>query len=104
MADALRIAVRLTPRAGRDRIDGWADGADGARLLKVRVAPPPVDGAANAALVRLLAGALGVPKSAITIARGAGSRLKTVEIAGDAAALAARLEVVAPRPGPSGGA
>ena len=86
--------MRLTPRGGRDRIDGWAEGADGARLLKARVAAPPAEGAANEALIRLLAKALGVPKSAVTIAAGATSRLKTVEIDGDAAALAARLEAL----------
>ena len=88
----LRLRVRLTPRGGRDRIDGWAADADGAAVLKVRVAAPPVDGAANAALVALLAKALGVPKSAVTIAAGQGARLKTVEIDGDATALRDRLD------------
>ncbi len=68
--DRLRLRVRLIPRGGRDRIDGFAPGADGERVLKVRVTAPPVDGAANAALVRLLAKALGVAKSAVTIIAG----------------------------------
>lgn len=92
MAGGLRIVVRLTPRGGRDRIDGWGEGPDGARLLKARVAAPPADGAANAALLRLLAKTLGVPKSAVTIAAGASSRVKRVEIAGDSATLARLLE------------
>ena len=89
--EALRLRVRLTPRARRDRIDGFAADAEGGRVLKVRVSAPPVEGAANAALIRLLAKALGVPKSAVTIAAGENSRIKTLEIAGDPADLAARL-------------
>jgi uncharacterized protein (TIGR00251 family) len=73
----VRIRVRLTPRAARDDIAGWQDDT-----LRVRVAAPPVDGKANDALVRLLAGALGVPKSRIGIVSGATSRDKTVAIDG----------------------
>jgi uncharacterized protein YggU (UPF0235/DUF167 family) len=80
-----------------DRIDGWAEDADGARLLRVRVSAPPVGGAANAALVRLLARAAGVPKSAVAIVQGEASRLKTVEIAGDPAALSSRLAALGAR-------
>ena len=87
----MRFRVRLTPRGGRDRIEGFAPGAAGERALRVRVAAPPVDGAANAALVRLVAKALGMPKSAVTIVGGEASRDKTVEVAGDAAELAERL-------------
>ena len=87
----LRVRVRLTPRGGRDGIDGFGHDAAGERLLRARVAAPPVDGAANDALVRLLAKALGVPRSAVTIASGETSREKTVEIRGDVVELAARL-------------
>lgn len=87
----LRLRVRLTPRGGRDRIDGWVADADGGQVLKVRVAAPPVDGAANEALLRLLAKVLGVPRSALSIAAGETSRLKTIEIQGDEAELSARL-------------
>jgi uncharacterized protein (TIGR00251 family) len=87
-----RIRVRLTPRAGRDEIDGW-DGD----VLRVRVSAPPADGRANEALVRVLAGALGVPKSAVSIAGGARSREKLVDIAGLAPAeLAGRLRPARP--------
>lgn len=85
--------MRLTPRGGRDRIEGWADdpAKPGARLLAVRVAAPPVDGAANRALVALLAREAGVGKSAVTITAGQTSRLKTVRIEGaDGTALAGR--------------
>ena len=73
----VRFAVRLTPRGGRDRIDGVADGA-----LLVRVAAPPVDDAANAALVRLLAHELGVAGSDVTIEAGRTARRKVVQVAG----------------------
>ena len=94
----LRLRVRLTPRGGRDRIDGWAADADGSPVLKVRVAAPPVDRAANAALVALLARALDVPKSAVTIAAGETSRVKTIEIDGDEAVLRDRLDSHAGKP------
>ncbi|MGN6147674.1 MAG: DUF167 family protein [Rhizomicrobium sp.] len=91
MAEALRIVVRLTPRGGRDAIDGWADDANGKRHLKARVSPPPEDGKANMALIALLAKSLDIPKSSIRLAAGETSRLKTIEIVGDRATLEARL-------------
>jgi uncharacterized protein (TIGR00251 family) len=78
----MRLAVRLTPRSGREAIDGWAVDGDGRPYLRVRVAAPPVEGAANAALIAFLAKALGVSKSSVTIASGAGARLKLIDIAG----------------------
>lgn len=93
----MRLAVRLTPRGGRDAIDGWASGADGRPYLKARVAAPPVEGEANAALTALLAKALGVSKSSVRIAAGQTGRLKSVEVEGlDAAGLSA---VFGPPPG-----
>ncbi|MDE2183181.1 MAG: DUF167 domain-containing protein [Alphaproteobacteria bacterium] len=83
--------VRLTPKGGRDAVEGWAPGADGVSHLKARVRAVPEDGKANAALVELVAKALGVPRSSVALASGATSRLKRLEIAGDGAALAARL-------------
>lgn len=77
MTDQVRFLVRLTPRGGADRIDGVADG-----ILRVRVAAPPVDAAANRALVRLLAGELDVAPSSVAIAAGATSRSKKVVIDG----------------------
>ncbi len=82
----MRLAVRLTPRGGRDAVDGWATGADGRPHLKARVAAPPVEGEANAALTALLAKALGVSKSCIRIAAGQTGRLKQVELEGIAPA------------------
>jgi len=91
MSDALVLTVRLTPRAGGDRIIGVETDAQGRRVLKVAVSAAPVDGAANDALVRLLARQLGVPKSAITLQSGAGARIKRLALAGDRGAIAARL-------------
>ncbi|MBU6474183.1 MAG: DUF167 domain-containing protein [Alphaproteobacteria bacterium] len=90
----LRFAVRLTPKGGRDKIDGWSAGADGRPHLKARVSAPPEAGKANAALIALLAKTLGVAKSAVAIAGGETSRLKQVDVAGDADYLRARLEVL----------
>ena len=71
------IAVRVVPRAGRTSVAGVRDGA-----LVVRLAAAPVDGAANEALVKLLAGALGVPKSRVALVGGERSREKRVRVAG----------------------
>ncbi len=81
-----RLLVRLTPRGGRDAVEGWASGPDGAPMLKARVAAPPADGAANAALITLMARALRRPKRDIRLVAGAASRLKTLEIEGLSAA------------------
>lgn len=68
------IAVRVTPRASRNRIDAGADG------LRVYVTTVPEDGKANAAVQKLLAKALGVPKSALTLTRGQTARDKVFRI------------------------
>ena len=70
-----RITVRLTPRGGRDAIDGWEG-----EVLRVRVAAPPAEGHANVSLLRLLAKALGVPPTSLAIVSGAHARTKTVEV------------------------
>ena len=81
-----RLAVRLTPRGGRDRIDGWGRDGAGRSFLKVRVAAPPVDGEANAALEALIAKTLKVSRSAVRIVAGETARVKQVEIDGVEAA------------------
>ena len=77
-----RLAVRLTPRGGADRIDGWGEDAQGRLLLKARVSAPPVEGEANAALERLLAKALRLPRSAVAVVAGQSARIKAVAIQG----------------------
>jgi uncharacterized protein len=77
-----RLAVRLTPRGGADRIDGWGEDAAGRPLLKVRVSAPPVEGEANAALEKLLARALGLPRSAVSVIAGQTARIKSLAVQG----------------------
>ena len=92
--DGLALVVRLTPKGGRDAIDGVETMSDGKAVLKARVRAVPEDGKANAALVELIAKALRVPRSAVTVVAGQTSRVKTLEIAGDGAELAAALAAV----------
>jgi uncharacterized protein (TIGR00251 family) len=72
----LVFKVQVVPRASRSEIVGEHDGA-----LRVRIAAPPVDGAANKELIHVLAKALNVPRSSITIISGEGGRLKQVSVA-----------------------
>ena len=78
----VRLAVRVSPRGGRDAVEGWGRDEAGRPYLKIRVSASPVDGEANAAVEALLAKALGLPKSAVRIARGQAAKLKQVEIEG----------------------
>lgn len=73
-----KITVRVTPRAGRDAIDGYGAGV----VLRVRVAAAPADGKANDAVTRMLATALGVPPTRVAVIAGATSRVKIIEIEG----------------------
>ena len=81
------MALRVTPRGGRDDIDGIETLADGRAVVKVRVRAIAEGGEANRAVTELLARALGVPKAAVRVVAGATSRLKQVSIAGDPARL-----------------
>lgn len=83
-ADGVRVAVHVQPRASRDELAGTH-----AEALKVRLQAPPVDGAANEALIRLVAKSLGVRPRQVRISRGAASRLKEVEIVGVSAMVVA---------------
>ena len=93
-ADGVRIAVRLTPRARADRLDGVGQLADGASVLKVSVTAPPAEGRANEALLRLLAKEWGVPRRNLSLVGGGKSRNKLVHIAGDAPVLRRRFEAL----------
>ena len=90
----MTLYLRVTPNAGADRIDGTELRDDGSAVLRVRVRAVPDKGKANAAVIALLAKALGVPKSAMTLVSGDTARLKTMAIEGDPAALAARIEAL----------
>jgi uncharacterized protein YggU (UPF0235/DUF167 family) len=95
MPGGLSVSVRLTPRGGRDSIDGIDRLADGRAVLKARVRAAPSEGDANTALIRLIARALDVAPRQVTLAAGASARIKRLTIAGDGAALAAALEKIA---------
>jgi len=88
------VPVRVTPRARKPGLAGLVDSADGKRLA-IGVTDPPEDGRANKAACAALARALGVPGGAVTVAQGASSRQKLLRVAGDPAALSARLEALA---------
>jgi uncharacterized protein len=79
-----RITIRLQPRASRDEVLGWQakDDPDQQDVLRVRVKAAPVDGAANAALIQLMAKYLGVPKNRVLLVSGATARNKILEIEG----------------------
>jgi uncharacterized protein (TIGR00251 family) len=91
-AGGVRLAVRLTPRASRNGIDGIMTGADGRTALQIRLTAPPVDGAANDALIAFLARTLDLRKADISIISGQSGRLKILHLAGDSAAILASLE------------
>jgi uncharacterized protein len=93
-ADGLVLAVRLTPKGGRDAIDGVEQLADGRSVLKARVRVAASDGEANAALIKLVARTLGVPPRDVDLVAGATSRVKRLTVAGAGATLAATLEKV----------
>jgi hypothetical protein len=92
--DGVVVLVRLTPRGGRDAIEGVEELADGRSVLKVRVRAAASEGEANAALVKLLAKALGVPPRDVRLVAGATARLKRVHVTGAGAMLAPTLEKI----------
>jgi uncharacterized protein (TIGR00251 family) len=73
----LSFTVRVVPRASRSEIVGEFEGA-----LRVRLAAPPVEGAANEELIRMLAGSFGLPRAAVEIVTGHSSRVKQVRVDG----------------------
>lgn len=91
-ADGVRLAVRLTPRASADRLQGIAADADGIPHLKVQVTAPPEGGKANAALIKLLAKTFRCPKTSLSIASGATDRTKVVAISGAPQDLTPRID------------
>ncbi len=85
------VSVRLTPKAAKDTLEGAEALADGRVVLKARVRAVPEKGAANKALEALLAKALGLAKSAVSVESGQTSRLKTVLVAGEPKELTEKL-------------
>jgi uncharacterized protein YggU (UPF0235/DUF167 family) len=94
-AGGMTLAVRLTPKGGRDAIDGIELMADGKAVLKARVRAAPSEGEANTALLRLIAKTLDVPRRDVALAAGATARVKRLVISGDGPTLIAALEKIA---------
>ncbi len=90
--DGIDVFVRLTPKSSLDRLEGVEESADGRGHFKARVRAAPENGLANAALVKVVAKTLGTPVSAISVAAGSTSRLKTLRVTGDPDTLAATVE------------
>jgi uncharacterized protein YggU (UPF0235/DUF167 family) len=98
VAGGVGLVVRLTPKGGRDTIDGIETLSDGRAVLKARVRAAPTEGEANEALCRLIAKSVGVPPRDVALVAGATARIKRLTIAGGAKALMAALEkIAAPR-------
>ena len=89
--DGVRVALRVSPRAARNRIQGIAPDGEGGFVLKISVTAVPEDGKANGAVIRLLAKAWRVPRQSLRITRGASTRRKTLHVAGPPDELAARI-------------
>jgi uncharacterized protein (TIGR00251 family) len=94
-SDGVSIALRVTPRGGRDDVDGIETLADGRPVLKVRVRAIADGGEANKAVIELLAKALRVPRAGVKILSGVTSRLKQVAVAGDPKSLGDALDALA---------
>lgn len=99
-ANGLLLAVRVTPRAGRDAVAGLEQDSSGRTVLRVRLTAPPADGAANAALATFLAAELGLRARDVTILSGHSARLKILRLSGDGAIIASRLAALAGEPIP----
>jgi uncharacterized protein (TIGR00251 family) len=79
----MKITVHLTPKASRNKIEGWARDEKDQKILRVKVTAVPEDGKANEALIKLLSKALGIPQSRVSLIRGATARIKQLEIEGE---------------------
>lgn len=88
----VELALRLTPKGGRDQIDGIKNDDAGRPVLAIRVSAPPVDGAANKALLKFLAKVSGIPKSRISFISGETARVKRLLLEGDGKSIASKLK------------
>jgi len=100
-SQGVSIVVRVTPRSGRDAVEGIETLADGRNVLKVRVRATAEGGEANRAVLAVLAAALRSPKGAVRILSGATSRLKQVAVEGDPKELGEKLLHLVRRDGSS---
>jgi uncharacterized protein (TIGR00251 family) len=88
-ADTVLLAVRVTPKASRDECSGIGEDADGRQHLMIRVRAIPSDGAANKAVIALVAKLFGLPKSAVSLHSGGTQRIKCLALRGDLAQIQA---------------
>jgi uncharacterized protein (TIGR00251 family) len=77
---SMKLRIRATPNAHKSEVIGWEDDPQAGRILRVRIAAPPVDGKANVELIEFLAKTLALPKSKVVLEKGGSSRFKTFEI------------------------
>jgi hypothetical protein len=87
-----QLAIRVTPRSAKPGIGGWCIGGDGREELEIRVSEAPADGAANEAVIKLLAKAFGISRSELSVISGATSRHKRVAIPFDLTEARGRLK------------
>ena len=92
--DGILLTVRLTPKGGRDAVEGIEAMADGRSVVKARVRAAASEGEANAALTNLIARTFAVPPSRVTVVAGATARIKRLKVVGDASTIAAALEKI----------
>jgi uncharacterized protein len=92
VATGVVLVVRLTPKGGRDAIEGIEQLSDGKSVLRARVRAAASEGEANQALIRLVAGALDIAPRSVGLLAGATARTKRLMIEGDGTALAAALQ------------
>ena len=90
----LRLAVRVVPKASRTGVDGIVRGANGLPALQIRLTAPPADGEANVALIDFLSDALGLHKNAVIIKSGETSRIKILQLSGDPAKIAPKIDAL----------
>jgi uncharacterized protein (TIGR00251 family) len=93
-ADGVRLAIKVTPRAGRNAVQGIELDAQGQAWLAVRVTAAPDSGKANAALIQLLAKRWRLPASAVRLVTGASARRKVLHVTGTPETLLAQLEAI----------
>lgn len=83
MSSGTLLTIKLTPKASKNAIQGWADGPDGTRILKCSVTAVPEKGKANEALINMLSKEWRLPKKAFSLIRGETDRLKQIRIEGE---------------------
>lgn len=81
----MKLAIKATPNAKKSEILGWENDPIAGKVLKVKIAAPPVEGKANKAIIAFLADQFGLPKSKVTLLKGETGRIKRFELEGEPA-------------------